>query len=79
MMIPSGYLKLSANNRKNTKPYSSSRVLRHTFASHLVMRGEPLKVEMTQRALGEELCLSVQSVNLIIKGERGITQKPRFV
>ncbi len=30
-------------------------------------------MEMTQRALAEELGLSVQSVNLIIKGKRGIT------
>ena len=30
-------------------------------------------MEMTQRALAKELGLSVQSVNLIIKGKRGIT------
>jgi addiction module HigA family antidote len=30
-------------------------------------------MEMTQRALTEDLGLSAQSVNLIIKGKRGIT------
>ena len=32
-----------------------------------------LPMEMTQRALAEELGMSVQSVNLIVKGKRGIT------
>ena len=32
-----------------------------------------LPMEMTQRPLAEELGMSVQSVNLIVKGKRGIT------
>jgi addiction module HigA family antidote len=47
--------------------------LRTLSAREMLLEEFLVPMEMTQRALAEELGLSVQSVNLIIKGKRGIT------